>query len=424
MPTAVMRPSSRSATRSASMTVDGRCATMSAVVDASTLRSSASTFASVATSSAESGSSSTSTDGDAATARASARRCRWPPERLMPSSPTFVSTPSGRSYAKPACAMRSASVEHPLGLGAHRGLVARELGPAEQHVVAHRGAEQRRVLERHRDVRAQLLAGERADVDAVERDRARGHVVEARRERRQRGLAAAGEADERHGLARLEREVDAVEQVAEPVGRVLVAEPHVGEDELAARALDRDRALGVGDLVLAVEDVEEPVGRGARVHREGEQEPDRLDRPRQHRRRGEERDELADGERALRGEPDAEHEAHGERDGRHHEDPRPDAGVEPRLLDLGAAQRLGLRAEGRQRVLAAPERLEHADAVHRLLDGRGEVARLVLAASGHLGVAALEPVADDPERDRADEEHEPEHPVHRDEDRRGRRRSR
>ena len=45
------------------MTVDGRCATISAVVDASTRRSAASTSASVSTSSADSGSSSTSTAG-------------------------------------------------------------------------------------------------------------------------------------------------------------------------------------------------------------------------------------------------------------------------------------------------------------------------------------------------------------------------
>ena len=39
----------------------------------------------------------------------------------------------------------------------------------------------------------------------------------------------------------------------------------------------------------------------------------------QHRRHREEREQLADRERALRGEPDAEHEAQRERDGRHHE---------------------------------------------------------------------------------------------------------
>ncbi len=306
--------------------------------------------------------------------------------------------------------------EHALGLGSHLGLIARELGPAEQHVVAHRRREQRRVLERHRDVRAELLARERADVDAVERHRSRGHVVEPGGEGRHRGLARAGEPDEGHRLARFEGQVDAVEEIAEPFGRVLIAEVHAREGELAPRPLDRDRSLGVGDRVLAVEDVEESVGRGARVDREREQEPDRLDRPGEHRRRREERDEVAVRERALRGEPHAEHEADGERDRGHHEDPRPDARVEPRLLHLGAAQRLGLGAEVRERVLAAAECLQHADAVHRLLDRRGEVARLVLAPARHLGVAALEAVADDPERDGADEEDEPEHPVHRHED--------
>ena len=60
-------------------------------------------------SSADSVSSRTSTVGRASTARASARRWRWPPDRLIPCSPIRVSSPHGSSCTKPACATSSAS---------------------------------------------------------------------------------------------------------------------------------------------------------------------------------------------------------------------------------------------------------------------------------------------------------------------------
>ena len=68
---------------------------------------------SVCTSRAESGSSNTSTAGLAAMARARAMRCRCPPERLRPSSPIRVSTPSGSEYANWAWATSRASVRAP-----------------------------------------------------------------------------------------------------------------------------------------------------------------------------------------------------------------------------------------------------------------------------------------------------------------------
>ena len=85
---------------------------------------------------------------------------------------------------------------------------------------------------------------------------------------------------------------------------------------------------------------------------------------------------------AGRGQPDAAEQAQRERDIGDQQQPEPDAGDGLRLLDLGAAQLLGLVGEVLQRVLAAAERLEHPDAVHRLLDGGREVAGLVLAAPG------------------------------------------
>ena len=209
MPTAVTRPSSSRATRSASMTVDGRCATISAVVVASTRRSPASTRASVSTSSAESGSSSTSTAG-----RRGDRTGERETLALAAGEAQALLADAGlRAVGELRDEVRLRDLER---LGEHRIGIRRtvaQLGPAEQHVLAHRRREQGRVLERHRDVPTQLLAGEVADVDAVEAHGAAGHVVQTGRERGQRRLARPGQADERHRLARLELEVDAVEDV-------------------------------------------------------------------------------------------------------------------------------------------------------------------------------------------------------------------
>ena len=83
-------------------------------------------------------------------------------------------------------------------------LLITTFGPPEHHVVAHRRREQRRVLEGHGDVTAQVEPGQVANVDAVEADGPAGHVVEPGREGRERGLAASREPHERHRLARFE----------------------------------------------------------------------------------------------------------------------------------------------------------------------------------------------------------------------------
>ena len=112
-----------------------------------------------------------------------------------------------------------------------------------------------------------------------------------------------------------------------------------------------------------------------------------------------------------RGQPHAAEQAQRERDVGNQQQPQPDAGDGACLLDLGAAQALGLAGELLERVLAAAEGLEHADAVHRLLDGGREVALLVLRAARHDRVLLLEDEAVDPQRDRADEEDQAEHPA-------------
>ena len=80
-----------------------------------TSRRCASTVASVRVSTAESGSSSTSTRASEISARASATRWRWPPERLTPRSPISVSKPSGswsRNASTPAASQAASTSSH------------------------------------------------------------------------------------------------------------------------------------------------------------------------------------------------------------------------------------------------------------------------------------------------------------------------
>ena len=91
VPSSATRPPSSRTTRSARWRVETRWATISDVRPASTSRSPVKIVSSVLESTALVASSSSSTLGSVRTARASATRCRWPPERLSPRSPTRVS---------------------------------------------------------------------------------------------------------------------------------------------------------------------------------------------------------------------------------------------------------------------------------------------------------------------------------------------
>src|SRR5690606_26213413 len=108
---------------------------------------------------------------------------------------------------------------------------------------------------------------------------------------------------------------------------------------------------------------------------------------------------------------DARDQAEPERDLRHEVEPEPDLGDRAPLAQLGLAQRLGLATEPHERVLAASEGLEHADAVHALLDAGGQVAGLILTAPGERAVALLEQVALNPHGYPGDKEDRAEQPV-------------
>ena len=84
------------------------------------------------------------------------------------------------------------------------------LGLAVADVVGHGIVEQESILRHDADLGAQRGQLQIAHVLAVDADGARGHIVEARHQVRQRGFARAARAHQRHHLAGLHFQVDAV----------------------------------------------------------------------------------------------------------------------------------------------------------------------------------------------------------------------
>src|SRR5437763_1578676 len=82
------------------------------------------------------------------------------------------------------------------------------VGLGKGDVGSDRVGEEERVLEDDADRLAQLLDDELAHVDAVEPDATAHHVVEARDQAGDSGLAAPGRTHERHCLARAYEEVE------------------------------------------------------------------------------------------------------------------------------------------------------------------------------------------------------------------------
>ena len=93
------------------------------------------------------------------------------------------------------------SADGQLGGGDH--LLVGRVEPAVADVVHHRVGEQERILQHDADLRAQAGSGHIAHIDAVDRHRAARHIVEARQQIDDRGLARAGRPDDRDRLARL-----------------------------------------------------------------------------------------------------------------------------------------------------------------------------------------------------------------------------
>ena len=168
----------------------------------------------------------------ASTIRASASCCACSAVSAAPPSPTTVSRPSGsardpvqRADALPAPRASSSS----LGRGAR-----------EAQVVGQRAGEHVHLLADQADRARGRRAAELRELDAAEAHPAAGRALDARDDARERRLARAADADQRHPLAGRDREVDAAEHVV-PVD---VGVAHAVQDDRGVGRARRVRRLG------------------------------------------------------------------------------------------------------------------------------------------------------------------------------------
>ena len=167
---------------------------------------------------------------------------------------------------------------------------------AEADVLADRIFKQRVVLEHDAELRAQVGRRIVADVDAVDLDRARLDVVVAHQGADNRRLARAGRADDAERFAALQRKVEAAHREAAAV----VAERHVAERDV--RRVFRQKAvvrLGLVKLDRRVEHLEHAGRGGRRAGKHREHAVDRHQCVQHDREQVHERDDLADLGRAV-----------------------------------------------------------------------------------------------------------------------------
>ncbi len=170
-----------------------------------------------------------------------------------------------------------------------RHVLVGELGQSEGDVLAHGRGEEERLLRDDADLAAQRAQRHVADVDAVERDAAGRHVVEARHERGERRLAGAGVADQRDRGAGGDVEVDVLQHRL----ALAVRERDALEPDHARSRRELDRARPVGDLLRLVEHLEDPLARRRRALRLADPHAERAQRQDEHGEEEEDRGEAA-----------------------------------------------------------------------------------------------------------------------------------
>ena len=283
--------------------------------------------------------------------------------------------------------MRVDSARRRLDLG------RRGVRPAEGDVLPDRAAEQERLLRHDAHLRAQRPHGDVAQVVAVDQHAALGRVVEARDQLRERRLAGAGLADQRHGLPGRHVQVDVGQGVAGAVG-----ERDVLEGDVAADAVELDGVGAVAQLGLLVEQLEDLVERRhARLIGRVELRQ-RLDRVEEVVQRRHEGDQHPDRHLALdRLHPAVEQDPRG-REGRQELDRREVRRVQVDRLHVRVVVVLVELIEALEVPRLLREGAHDADAGQRLLqvggDGGDLLARLAVRVGG-----------DDPEGERAEREH-------------------
>ena len=150
---------------------------------------------------AEVGSSRIRIGASLSTARAIPSRCRSPPDSVAPGFGDRCVVAVRQSPDEVV------HVRHPRR---RRHLLVGRLEPAVADVVANRPGEKHGLLRHHRNPLAQRSQPVARHLHAVDQHAARGRLEEARDEAGDGRLAGAGQADERHHLARPGLEADAV----------------------------------------------------------------------------------------------------------------------------------------------------------------------------------------------------------------------
>jgi hypothetical protein len=150
-------------------------------------------------------------------------------------------------------------------------LVLGGVRPAQGQVFPHRHGEEGGLLEHDPDPLAQRVQPDVPDVPTVDGDPAGGDVVEPGHQGQQAGLAAAGGTDDGQRLTGLDGQLDA----AQHRRSLRVSEPHPVEVQRPAPprvvgAGQRHRAQPVHDRRAGVEDLVDPVRRGDRLLRVGD----------------------------------------------------------------------------------------------------------------------------------------------------------
>src|SRR3954467_5339692 len=169
----------------------------------------------IETSSAETGSSATMKSGFSANARASPKRCRCPPEKPARARPPPAGDLGGGAARR---VRRQADGLQELAHAARRLRPVREPVrpqrlPDDSADAVSRVQRRKRILEHHLHAPADgphLLLAQLGDVAPLEEDLPAGRLVQAQARAGDRGLAAAGLADEADRLAALDRQRDVV----------------------------------------------------------------------------------------------------------------------------------------------------------------------------------------------------------------------
>ena len=131
----------------------------------------------------------------------------------------------------------------------------RGIGFGVEQILFDRAVEQVRVLRHHSDVLAQIGQIEFADVDAVQQDPSACHIIEARNQVDDGGLARSRRPDDGNGRSRLQFEADVIQ---DRLFRIIV-EGNLFKNQLACKRLRLERLRIVVDFHRQIEILEDAV---------------------------------------------------------------------------------------------------------------------------------------------------------------------